>query len=77
MQSNLGVKFAMFYVLVGAEMPSILVEVSFISNKVEEKRLSTESYKNKLAEAIAKGINAYISQSTLIVNYDPQVMAGG
>ncbi len=74
---DLGVKFAMFYVLVGAEMPSILVEVSFISNKIEEKRLKTDEYKSKLAEAIAKGINAYITESTLIVNYDPQAIAGG
>ena len=74
---NHGVKFAMFYVLVGAEMPSILVEVSFISNRVEEKRLSTETYKNKLAEAIADGVNAYITQSTLIVNSDPKEMSGG
>ena len=64
---DLGVKYALFYVLVGAEMPSILVEISFISNREEEKRLSRLSYRNKIAEAIAKGIDAYISQSTLIV----------
>ncbi len=74
---NLGVKYALFYVLVGAQMPSILVEVSFISNKVEEKRLSTEAYKNKIAEAIAGGINAYISQSTLIVRPDTEIVPGG
>jgi N-acetylmuramoyl-L-alanine amidase len=74
---NLGVKYALFYVLVGAEMPSILVETSFISNRIEEKRLSTEAYKNKLAEAIAKGVNAYITQSTLIVNSDPKELTGG
>jgi N-acetylmuramoyl-L-alanine amidase len=64
---NLGVKYALFYVLVGAEMPSILVEVSFISNREEERRLSRKSYKNKIANAIAKGISDYIRQSTLIV----------
>ena len=64
---DLGVKYALFYVLVGAEMPSILVEISFISNKEEEKRLSKEEYKTKIAEAIASGINSYITQSTLIV----------
>jgi N-acetylmuramoyl-L-alanine amidase len=52
---------------VGAEMPSILVEISFISNREEEKMLSRASYKNRIAEAIARGINAYITQSTLIV----------
>jgi len=65
---DLGVKYALFYVLVGAEMPSILVEVSFVSNREEEKRLSTEQYKNRIAEAIAQGINSYITQATLIVN---------
>ena len=64
---DLGVKYALFYVLVGAEMPSILVEISFISNRNEEKRLAGKSYKNKIAEAIAMGINSYINQSTLIV----------
>ena len=64
---NLGVKYALFYVLVGAEMPSVLVEISFISNREEEKRLSRNSYKNRIAEAIAMGVNDYIKQSTLIV----------
>lgn len=64
---NLGVKFALFYVLVGAEMPSILVEISFISNSEEEKRLANSRYRDMVAEAIAEGINAYISETTLIV----------
>jgi N-acetylmuramoyl-L-alanine amidase len=64
---NLGVKYALFYVLIGAEMPSILVEISFISNKEEERRLAKDSFKEKIAEALAKGISTYISQSTLIV----------
>jgi N-acetylmuramoyl-L-alanine amidase len=65
---DLGVKYALFYVLVGAEMPSILVEISFISNREEEKRLATNKYRDRIAKAIEKGINAYISQSTLIVH---------
>ena len=64
---NLGVKYALFYVLVGAEMPSILAEISFISNREEETRLSGENYKKKIAEAIAKGVGSYITKSTLIV----------
>ncbi len=64
---DLGVKYAWFYVLVGAEMPSILVEISFVSNNEEEKRLAEDEYKDKIAEAIASGINSYITQSTLIV----------
>ena len=64
---DLGVKFALFYVLVGAEMPSILVEISFVSNREEERRLANNQYRDKVAEAIAKGVKAYISESTLIV----------
>ena len=64
---DLGVKFALFYVLVGAEMPSILVEISFVSNREEERRLANSKYRDKVAEAIAKGVNAYISGSILIV----------
>jgi len=74
---NLGIKYAFFYVLVGAEMPSVLVEISFISNHDEEKRLSDSTYKNKIAEAIAIGIDAYISQSTLIVNNSRKNASGG
>jgi N-acetylmuramoyl-L-alanine amidase len=70
---NLGVKYALFYVLVGAEMPSILVEISFISNREEERRLAKDSFKEMIANALAKGINTYISQSALIVQRDSAI----
>ncbi len=60
---DLGVKQALFYVLVGAEMPSILAEVSFISNSIEEKFLSKDDYRQELAQSIAIGINRYMSVS--------------
>jgi len=59
--ANLGVKGALFFVLFGIEMPSILTEVSFISNPEEEKLLSTESYRLTLANSIASGIKIYLS----------------
>ncbi len=74
---DLGVKYALFYVLVGAEMPSILVEISFISNRDEEKRLATNKYRDRIAKAIAKGIDNYISKSTLIVNPDVRGLPSG
>lgn len=58
---DLKVKWALFYVLFGAKMPSVLVEVSFISNPLEEKLLSKDAYKNDLARTIALGINKYMS----------------
>ena len=56
---NLGVKRGPFYVLIGANMPSILVETGFITNKREEKRLRNNKYINNLANAIALGIDKY------------------
>jgi N-acetylmuramoyl-L-alanine amidase len=58
---DLGVKQALFYVLFGARMPSVLVEVSFISNPEEEKLLSKDSYRKQIAGAIAEGLNKYIT----------------
>jgi len=59
--ADLGVKQALFYVLVDAQMPSALAEVSFISNPEEEKLLSDGAYKQQLAESIVAGINAYFA----------------
>lgn len=56
-----GVKQALFYVLFGAQMPSVLVEVSFISNPLEEKLLAKDSYRVELAQSIASGVNKYMS----------------
>lgn len=54
-----GVKSAGFYVLVGADMPAVLFETSFISNSDDEARLATADYRQKMADAIANAIRAY------------------
>ncbi len=56
---NLGVKQAPFFVLIGAQMPSVLVEISFISNPQEEKLLKSSRYLDRIAEGIVRGIEAY------------------
>jgi len=56
-----GVKSTLFYVLVGAERPSILVEAGFISNPSEELMLKKSAYRNDIANSIAKGINSFLS----------------
>ncbi len=61
-----GVKQALFYVLFGAKMPSVLVEVSFISNPEEEKLLSDDSYRMHIAKAISEGIDIYLKSSPVI-----------
>lgn len=59
---NLGTKQAPFYVLVGAEMPAILIETAFITNPKEEKLLKDKQFRHNLAKAIASGIKSYIKQ---------------
>jgi N-acetylmuramoyl-L-alanine amidase len=57
---SLGVKQAPFYVLIGAQMPAVLVEVGFLSNSVERKRLMSKAYQERLADGISRGIKRYI-----------------
>ena len=57
---SLGVKQAPFYVLIGAQMPAVLVEVGFLSNGVERKRLMSKAYQEQLAAGICDGIKRYI-----------------
>lgn len=57
--SDQGVKTAGFYVLVGAQMPAILFETSFISNPLEESRLGSTDYRQRLADAIVNAVKAY------------------
>ncbi len=54
-----GVHTAGFYVLVGARMPGVLFETSYISNPIEEQRLASEDYKGRLVDALANAIQAY------------------
>jgi N-acetylmuramoyl-L-alanine amidase len=58
---NLGVKQAPFMVLVGARMPSVLAEISFMSNRAEATLLKTDRYKQQIAEALSAGIMRYQS----------------
>jgi N-acetylmuramoyl-L-alanine amidase len=55
-----GVKEAPFYVLLGAEMPCILIEVAFITNPGECRKLNTAGYQDEIANAIATGIRRYV-----------------
>jgi N-acetylmuramoyl-L-alanine amidase len=60
---NKGIKQAPFYVLLGAEMPSILVETSFISNPRECKRLTSARYQNLICQGIVDGIKHYMKET--------------
>jgi N-acetylmuramoyl-L-alanine amidase len=57
--SDQGVKRAGFFVLVGAEMPSVLFETAFISNAWEERRLTTPDYRQRIAAALTQAVRTY------------------
>jgi N-acetylmuramoyl-L-alanine amidase len=56
---NRGVKKAPFVVLIGAQMPSILTEIGFVSNPREEALLQRPDHRQKIAEALYKGVHQY------------------
>jgi N-acetylmuramoyl-L-alanine amidase len=59
-ERNRGVKKAPFVVLIGANMPSILAEISFLSNPGDERRLKTQEYRQRIAESLYRGISRYV-----------------
>ena len=56
-----GVKKAPFIVLIGANMPSILAEISFVSNPTDERKLKTNEYRQRVADSLYRGIFKYVS----------------
>jgi N-acetylmuramoyl-L-alanine amidase len=60
---NKGVKQAPFYVLLGAQMPAILIETAFISNPRECERLMNSVYQERLCDSIIHGIKNYIQET--------------
>ena len=55
-----GVHTAPFYVLIGANMPSVLAEIAFVSNPEDEKRLKTPEYREVIARSLLRGVKAYL-----------------
>lgn len=60
-QKNRGVKKAPLVVLIGANMPSILAEISFLTNPQDERLLKKDSHREVIAEALYKGISGYVN----------------
>jgi N-acetylmuramoyl-L-alanine amidase len=58
---NRGVKKAPFVVLIGANMPSILAEISFVSNPDDAKKLKTNEYRQRIADSLYKGVFKYVN----------------
>jgi N-acetylmuramoyl-L-alanine amidase len=57
---NRGVRKAPFVVLIGADMPSILTEISFLSNPADEKMLKQPEHRQRVAEGIYQGVASYL-----------------
>lgn len=57
-------------VLNKSNMPSCLIETGFLSNKEERDKLSTEEYRDQVAEGIAKGIDLYLNPKTMYLTFD-------
>jgi len=65
-----GRKEALFYVLLGAKMPAILVETGFLSNPEDEKRLATSGYEDEVARAIAAGVQDFLGYRERLAKVD-------
>jgi N-acetylmuramoyl-L-alanine amidase len=61
---NRGIKQAPFKVLTGVACPAVLVEVAFLSNPQEERKLLTEEYQLKIAEAIYEGLAQFLRDNS-------------
>jgi N-acetylmuramoyl-L-alanine amidase len=61
--ANRGVKHAPFVVLLGASMPSVLAEVSFLSNPKDEALLQTGEFRERVAASLYTGLNAYLKKN--------------
>jgi N-acetylmuramoyl-L-alanine amidase len=58
---NRGIKKAPFIVLIGANMPSILAEISFVSNPTDERKLETAEHRQRIAESLYRGVWKYVN----------------
>src|SRR6266481_4272186 len=72
---NRGVRKAPFVVLIGADMPSILTEISFLSNPADEKMLKQPEHRQRVAEGIYQGVASYLqSMNSVTVNLPAKPM---
>lgn len=67
---DLGHKEALFYVLLGAKMPAILVETSFLSHAEDEKRLASERFQDEVAKNIVLGVEEFLGDRRRVAKVD-------
>jgi N-acetylmuramoyl-L-alanine amidase len=74
---NRGVRKAPFVVLIGADMPSILTEISFLSNPADEQLLKKPEHRQRLAEGLYQGVASYLqSLNSVTLNMPAKPTAG-
>ena len=64
--TNHGIKPALFVVLLGLDVSSILIEVISLNNQAEEKRLNSPAYRDKIAKFLEKGIVSYLNKKATL-----------
>jgi N-acetylmuramoyl-L-alanine amidase len=67
---DLGTKEALFFVLLGAKMPAILVETSFLSHPEEEERLADPEYQQSVADSIAEAVGGFLEERNKVAQVD-------
>ena len=75
-----GVKHARFVVLIGTNVPAVLIETGFVSNPTEGRKLTTSAYQHKIATAIAQGIEKFLGktdEAPLVKSSNPKLAAKG
>lgn len=76
---NRGIKQAPFLVLMGATMPAVLVEIGFVSNEKELKRLTDSEMQNRIAGALTESIHKFVERRTARLGYPkpPKIVQSG
>lgn len=69
---DLGIKQAPFVVLIGAQMPSVLAEISFLTNRAEAAYLKQDSYRQKIAQALADAVLKYQASLKKVTTIESQ-----
>jgi len=73
---GLGVKRAPFYVLMGAHMPCVLVEMFFVDHPVDSRKLASPAFRNELAYGIALGVSKFLDLEEILLEYDRESSQG-
>ncbi|MBK6690347.1 MAG: N-acetylmuramoyl-L-alanine amidase [Deltaproteobacteria bacterium] len=67
---DLGVKHALFYVLLGTRMPSVLIETGFVTHATEGRRLASDKYQDEVARSIAQGVLRFVEERERLASRD-------